>query len=159
MDEGDGGLEGAVESTKRRPFTRSSIKPRLLFPTTTASESTTTNEDEEATTDIEDEEAATDIEDHVLAGMEASPATPFDLTVDAPATPETPRFAPASPPTTARTTRFGTKKASTSTTKAKPANKRSPFDGWRRVKGGAQTSGHKRAGDDLPVAASKRSKA
>ena len=107
----------------------------------------------------EDEEAATDIEDHVLAGLEASPATPFESTVDAPGTPEAPRFAPASPPTTARTTRFGTKKGADGTPKAKPSDKRSPFDGWRRVKGGAQSSGHKRSGDELPGAASKRPRA
>lgn len=109
----------------------------------------------------EDEEAATDIEDHVLAGMEASSqATPFELTVDAPGTPEAPRFAPASPPTTVRTTRLGSKKGADSTPmKAKSATKRSPFDGWRRVKGGAETSGHKRPGDDLPGTAAKRSRA
>lgn len=144
-------MESAVESSVRRPFTRSSVKPRLLFPAADKDDSTIANEDEEATTDIED---------HVLAGMEpSSPATPTELVDKAPGTPEAPRFAPASPPTTARTTRFGAKKASETTPKSKPASKRSPFDGWRRVKGGAQTSGHKRPGDELSAASSKRTRA
>ncbi|KAL2130652.1 hypothetical protein VTI74DRAFT_6115 [Chaetomium olivicolor] len=152
LDEGEGGLESAVESPPRRHFTRSSIKPRLLFPVAPAEASQHENSDEEA---------ATDIEDHVLAGVEADkPETPLELVDEAPGTPEAPRYAPASPPTTARTTRFGGKKAA-DTTPVKPAkqpSKRSPFDSWRRVKGNAST-GHKRSGEELSATASKRTRA
>ncbi|KAK4103332.1 hypothetical protein N658DRAFT_468029 [Parathielavia hyrcaniae] len=151
VDEGEGGLAGAVESRTKRHFTRSSIQPRLLFPTG--------NPDESHDVD-EDEEAVTDIEDHVLAGMEADkPETPVELIDEAPGTPEAPRHAPASPPTTARTTRFGSKKTGDPPAKAQQPAKRSPFDSWRRVKGGAQSTGHKRSGDDLPAGAPKRTRA
>ncbi|KAL2021255.1 hypothetical protein VTK56DRAFT_7334 [Thermocarpiscus australiensis] len=151
FDEDDGGLESAVESPMRRPLTRSAVKPRLLFPVAKGEENKPANEDEEA---------ATDIEDHVLAGMgEGSTVTPAELVDEAPGTPEAPRFAPASPPTTTRTTRFGKKSAEATPLKPKPGGKRSPFDGWRRVKGGAQSQGHKRPGDELPAATSKRTRA
>ncbi|KAK3303324.1 uncharacterized protein B0T15DRAFT_271123 [Chaetomium strumarium] len=150
LDDGEGGLESAVEAP-RRHFTRSSIKPRLLFPTAMA---------DEAKLENADEEAPTDIEDHVLAGLEAEkPETPVDLIEEAAGTPKAPRHAPASPPATARTTRFGSKKATESSPmKAKPA-KGSPFDSWRRTKAGAQSTGHKRSGEDIPAAASKRTRA
>ncbi|AEO64253.1 4eabcd31-1de0-474e-99f3-f853b6e64de4 [Thermothielavioides terrestris] len=150
--DGEGGLESVVESSSRRPFTRSSVKPRLLFPTAPADEAKNGNEDEEA---------ATDIEDHVLADLEADqPGTPTDLVDEAPDTPKAPRHAPASPPTTTRTTRFGGKRSTDSTpVKDKKPAKRSPFDSWRRVKSGAQSTGHKRSGDELPAAASKRTRA
>ncbi|KAK4242751.1 hypothetical protein C8A03DRAFT_39916 [Achaetomium macrosporum] len=151
LDDGEGGLESAVETPKRH-FTRSSIKPRLLFPTATEDESKLENGDEEAPTDIED---------HVLAELEAEkPETPVDLIEEAAGTPKAPRHAPASPPTTARTTRFGSKKAAeTSPVKPKQAAKGSPFDSWRRTKAGAQSTGHKRSGDDISAAASKRTRA
>jgi hypothetical protein len=140
-----------VESRTKRHFTRSSIQPRLLFPTVNSDESNDVNEDEEA---------ATDIEDHVLAGMNADkPETPSNLIDETPGTPEAPRFAPASPPTTTRATRFAGKKSGDPTPKPQPAAKRSPFDSWRRVKGGAQSTSQKRSGDDLPAAASKRTRA
>ena len=155
LDEGDGGLESAVESQSKRHFTRSSIKPRLLFPTGNAEESHI----DESQIMEDDEEAVTDIEDHVLAGLEADkPETPMDRIDKEPGTPEAPRFAPAPPPTTARTTRHGSKKAADATPKARPA-KRSPFDSWRRVKGGAPATGHKRSGDDLSAEAPKRTRA
>lgn len=153
LDEGEGGLESAVESPTKRHFTRSSIKPRLLFPTDKSDESTKELD--------EDEEAATDIEDHVLAGLEASkPETPEDMIDEAPSTPRAPRYAPASPPATARTTRSVAKKAAELTPKPKPPAKRSPFDSWRRVKGSTtQTTGQKRSGDELPTTTPKRTRA
>lgn len=151
LDEGEGGLESAVESPTKRHFTRSSIKPRLLFPTA--------DSDEPKELD-EDEEAATDIEDHVLAGLEADkPETPADLVDETPGTPAAPRYAPASPPTTVRTTRFSNKKSAEPTPKPKQPTKRSPFDNWRRVKGGSQSAGQKRSGDDLSADAPKRTRA
>ncbi|KXX73370.1 hypothetical protein MMYC01_210137 [Madurella mycetomatis] len=151
LDEGEGGLESVVESTSRRPFTRSSVKPRLLFPVAKTDESKTLDDEEEA---------ATDIEDHVLAGMEKDQlTTPADL-VEVPDTPEAPRFAPVSPPSTARTTRFGNKKGADSTPmKAKQPGKRSLFDAWPRTKGASQSTSHKRPGDELSAAAPKRTRA
>ncbi|KAK3316357.1 hypothetical protein B0H66DRAFT_534611 [Apodospora peruviana] len=151
LDGADGGLESVVESR----FTRATVKPRLLFPTKVKQPK-----------DVdEDEEAVTDIEDHVLEGVkEHDPITPMDLVEEERAsTPEAPRFAPASPPTTDRTTRFGANKGGdASPVKPKPAprGKRSPFDGWRRVKGSAssESSGHKRAGDALPTSPAKRNR-
>ncbi|KAK3384329.1 hypothetical protein B0T24DRAFT_80709 [Lasiosphaeria ovina] len=151
-DQAEGGLESVVERSK--PLSAHSITPRLLFPTSKA--------DKHSEMYLEDEEADTDIEDHVLAGMENDPATPMELVNEAPGTPEAPRFAPASPPTTARTTRFGAKK-SAETTPMKPKSsghgKRGAFDSWRRVKGGSDGQSSKRAGDALPGAATKRTRA
>lgn len=89
--EDDDELSLTVPPNLRRPLTRSSIKPRLLFATaeqTIAREkrSQATEDEEEAITDIEEPHATMNIDDHV-------------------ATPKPPKFAPATPPTTARTTR------------------------------------------------------
>jgi hypothetical protein len=79
-----------ASSSFRGPLTRSSIKPRLLFPS---------NDKEMKSHNTEDEEADTDIEDR----MDTSTHThQMDDTVT---TPKAPKFAPASPPTTARATR------------------------------------------------------
>lgn len=89
------------------------------------------------------------------------PRTPVDLVEETPGTPVAPKFAPASPPTTSRTTRHGNKTAD-ETTPMKPTRggKRSPFDGWRRVKNnGAESHGHKRSGDDLAADPAKRTRA
>lgn len=127
----------------RRPLTRSSVKPRLLFPTKTT---------EDRRAPHEDEEAVTDIEDHVLAQVVAEeepqrPQTPVKMAVDDIETPDAPRFAPASPPATVRATRSGNK----ATTPMKPVRggKRSPFDGWARTKNGSKDHGHKRPGEAL----------
>jgi hypothetical protein len=148
LDEADGGLDSRL----RRPLARSSIKPRLLFPPTKTQESNV---------EIDEEEAVTEIEDNVPEPTENDdPATPMELVDEQPNTPEAPRFAPASPPTTARTTRFGGKKSAEVTPmKSKPTGKRSPFDGWKRVKGGSESHGQKRSGDALPAGAAKRTRA
>ncbi|KAK7752212.1 hypothetical protein SLS62_005746 [Diatrype stigma] len=142
-----------------RRITRSSIKPRLLFPRAGKGKAI-------EHTSNEDEEAATDIEDHVLnAGADAdvaSPATPLDLVDEKPGTPKAPRFAPASPPSTSRTTRVSSKlSAAESTSMKKPTKARSPFDGWRRSKRAAESHGQKREGSPLsrPDEASKRQRA
>ena len=110
----------------------------------------------------DDEEAPTDIEDHAITQAEGeNPQTPTDLMEDAPGTPVAPKFAPASPPTTNRTTRHGNK-AADETTPMKPTrgSKRSPFDGWRRVKKpSAESHGQKRAGDSLAADPPKRTRA
>lgn len=119
-----------------RRTTRSSIKPRLLFPP---------QERQKLNHNTDDEEAATDIEDHVLtvdAEVEKSRIeTPDEIS--APDTPLAPRFAPASPPTTARATRVS-KRLLADDTPAKRTGRQSPFDNWRRSKTGAASQGQKR---------------
>ncbi|OIW25163.1 hypothetical protein CONLIGDRAFT_656860 [Coniochaeta ligniaria NRRL 30616] len=166
LDSADGGLDAAVESRLRRPMTRSSIKPRLLFPVPAAPV-------QAPPANIDDEEAETDIEDNTIPAkdemdieQEEHPHTPFDL-AESPDTPVAPKFAPTmpvSPPTTQRTTRHGTKSAD-ETTPMKPlrGGKRSPFDGWRRTKNGGSSEGGggsaKRSGESLTADAAKRSRA
>ena len=141
VDEGENGLEGAVESNLRRPLTRSSVKPRLLFPVKS-------NDKVD-----EDEEAVTDIEDHSLPQPEeADPQTPSDPADDAPGTPLAPKFAPASPPATTRTTRHSNKVAEDITPmKATRGSKRSPFDGWRRVKSSSSESHGQKRPSNAPI--------
>ncbi|KAI5866372.1 hypothetical protein GGS23DRAFT_556798 [Durotheca rogersii] len=143
------------------PFTRSSIKPRLLFPSKQKGKETvkTTPEDEEAETDIEDR-APANIQDEETD----TPVTPTGRNSAKPGTPEAPRFAPASPPTTTRTTRSGDKaRVEESPVKkaAAAAKPRSPFDGWRRSKSRAASRSLKREGEALPGSneASKRQRA
>ncbi|KAK3402257.1 hypothetical protein B0T20DRAFT_135461 [Sordaria brevicollis] len=135
----DDEFEGAVSTPLRRPLTRSSIKPRLLFPP----------KPKEAKVPDSDEEAPTDIEDHVLESLQseeeekpeekpeeklekqeevtetespveearkeeepvAAPEIPTTSDKERASTPETTPIAPTSPPATAtRTTRAGSKK-------------------------------------------------
>ncbi|KAL5002313.1 hypothetical protein BDV10DRAFT_157622 [Aspergillus recurvatus] len=121
----------SLENT--RPLTRSSIKPRVLFPSA---------RDYVAEENDEVEEAATDIEDHVLDDAEA--AEDLDLIADVhseqrPVTPppKSTVSTPPSPGASARSLRsrskreLGTERTpTTSEAKKKP----SPFDGWLRKK-------------------------
>lgn len=142
-----------------RRITRSSIKPRLLFPTEEKDNAIVTDHN------TEDEEAATDIEDHIFVDAEdavdveeESYQTPKKLV--APGTPAAPRYAPASPPTTGRATRVGKKPQADDTPMKKPTKARSPFDGWRRSKSAASPQGTKREAEPLPTeGASKRQRA
>lgn len=159
-DEGiDGEFNGPCTPTRPRPFTRSSVKPRLLFPRTEKKGKEVTKN---ATTS--DEEAATDIEDHVLAAVEddveelpdadaddavQEPATPAAKADEKLATPVAPRFAPASPPSTVRATRT-TSKLTGHDSSIKAVKPRSPFDGWRRSKSRAGPTGQKREAEALP---------
>jgi hypothetical protein len=127
-----------------RPLTRSSIKPRLLFPTP---QQVKAKEMRSQVTD--DEEADTDIE------------TPLTPTVDDEvATPKAPRFsaAMASPPTTGRATR--SKDVDMSSSPAGPngddefvyrprrGGNHSPFDGWKQTKNVGEAT-KKRGGEEL----------
>ncbi|KAI0459109.1 hypothetical protein F5B21DRAFT_457254 [Xylaria acuta] len=131
---------------RHRPMTRSSIKPRLLFPSEPKGKQATITvaEDEEAVTDIEDNvfhHNAQDVETEI-------PATPIQFSKGKVETPEAPRFAPASPPSTGRATR-STDKLRGSDTPMRMAKVPSPFDGWRRSKRQAAPHGAKREGDFL----------
>ncbi|KAI0483531.1 hypothetical protein F4859DRAFT_473171 [Xylaria cf. heliscus] len=143
---------------RHRPMTRSSIKPRLLFPPKPKGKqpATVTFEDEEAVTDIED-----NVLDHNAQDVEVEmPATPVQFTKGKVETPEAPRFAPASPPSTGRATRSADKLRGNDTPMG-VAKVPSPFDGWRRSKRQAAPQGSKREGDFLvkSPASSKRQRA
>lgn len=139
-----------VDVRRQGPLTRSSLKPRLLFPSKTTPQVNTC--------ELADEEAPTDIEDDIAIEAHGSHQTPADLVDISPATPKAPKFAPVSPPATSRATR-STSRAASNGTPMKPSGggKRSPFDGWRRVKGGSG-SGQKRSGEPLGTDHPKRAR-
>ncbi|KAI1429888.1 hypothetical protein F5Y12DRAFT_343074 [Xylaria sp. FL1777] len=144
--EGDEATEDPNAQTRRnRPMTRSSIKPRLLFPPAPKGKKV-------AATTVEDEEAVTDIEDNVFGDSQAAaetdgPQTPAQVAKGKLGTPDAPRFGPASPPSTGRATRSTDKlRGGDTPIKAKGP---SPFDGWRRSKSRALPQGQKREGDSL----------
>ncbi|KAI1769379.1 hypothetical protein GGR53DRAFT_474099 [Hypoxylon sp. FL1150] len=139
---------GTAASRKRlRPVTRSSIKPRLLFPPKHKEPANPVAEYNE------DEEAATDIEEHVQEDAEEDqveePVTPGKTIAAKPSTPVACKFVPSSPPTTVRTTRTMSR-VHVDDTPIKPPKSHSPFDGWRRSKSRAGPHGQKRAGEALP---------
>lgn len=139
------------EFSTMRPLTRSSIKPRLLFPTKQQIQERTasTIDDEEAPTDIEDpqDHEMTDPEDEkqVFTPVKAS------------------GFSPTTPPTTGHATRAATKKAALVSPSDPPEpveafryerreKKASPFDGWARMKfgtSGVGGKGKKREGEAM----------
>ncbi|SLM37199.1 hypothetical protein LPUS_06929 [Lasallia pustulata] len=139
-----------------RPFTRSSIKPRLLFPTEEQRRA------REAQAKIAAEEAITDIEEHHLIDSEMTDLA-GDTEEEVAVTPVKPTFILASPPTSGRTTRAAAKKAALDSSPLVPepvelpnsvvqkVKKRSPFDMWQRTKVGADAAGkgRKREGDVL----------
>ncbi|KAI1430721.1 hypothetical protein GGR50DRAFT_683536 [Xylaria sp. CBS 124048] len=125
------------DQIRHRPMTRSSIKPRLLFPAAGKGKQV-------ANTTDEDEEALTDIEDHASQDAQGSvPKTPTQLPKQKVETPDAPRFAPASPPSTGRVTRSADKSLK------KEGKVQSPFDSWRRSKSRASLQGQKREGEPL----------
>ncbi|GFP57950.1 hypothetical protein TASIC1_0009028700 [Trichoderma asperellum] len=148
-------LDSDVEAHFSKPLTRSSIKPRLLFPTKAPSPKTKQMlEEEEAATDVEDAKDATEAEEEPSAPVE----TPVKAKEERAQTPEAPKYAPASPPETRRTTR-STNKLAAGPTPAKRAGKKSPFDSWLRTKEHANRSGTKRAaGEPLAAAPAKRTR-
>ncbi|KKK16310.1 hypothetical protein ARAM_001767 [Aspergillus rambellii] len=122
-----------------RPLTRSSIKPRVLFPAANDRAS------QENHIDDADEEAATDIEDHVLADADA--ADDLDRTTnlhDQQQRPVTPPLnstvaTPPSPGASLRSLRPRAKRegldhAQTPTAPEAKRKRISPFDGWLRKK-------------------------
>lgn len=170
---------GAKEGSPSPPsrITRSSIKPRLLFPPAQSSTISSSLEDEEADTDVEDNR-------HAISDAR----TPENLVDSAPATPRAPRLAAtdavtttsaapmATPPTTARTKRTGVKPADEpspvktahhASAAVSTVRRSSPFDGWRRTKsvsvdaGKSTTHGVKRQAAEASATqtAAKKSKA
>lgn len=117
-------------------FTRSSVKPRLLWPTTSSRQQKEIVEDEEATTEIEDmpptDSDMTDLTHETEDEVVTTPAKPL-FTV------------PTTPPTTVRATRAATRKAIFATTPLEHeeevcssgrtvGKKNSPFNSWHRAK-------------------------
>ncbi|KAM0457273.1 hypothetical protein ACHAO4_003070 [Trichoderma viride] len=147
-------LDSDVEAHFSKPLTRSSIKPRLLFPTKAPAPKTKQMlEEEEAATDVEDAKDTTEAEE-----PSAPVETPVKAKEERAQTPEAPKYAPASPPETRRTTR-STNKLAAAPTPAKRAGKKSPFDSWLRTKESASRSGTKRAaGEPLAAAPAKRTR-
>jgi hypothetical protein len=134
--------EASADDETSSPFSRSSIKPKLLFPAQRKEKQPSVDDvDEEATTDIEDE-----------AEEQTVPQTPSKGTD----TPHAPKFAPVSPPDTKRTTR-STNKLFEDATPVKKKGRRSPFDMWPRTKE-RQDTGTKREAEPL-FAPAKRTKA
>jgi hypothetical protein len=143
-------LKRQAGESAQRPLTRSSIKPRLLFPTEDQ-----IREREEAAADDVDEDAVTDIEMPNASSPPKDKGKAHEMQ-----TPTKTRFKPVTPPTTARVTR--TKKAavaqptpipeeeedepepiSLGTDDTFPAKKtsKSPFDSWQRTKAGRKRPG------------------
>lgn len=143
--------ESERDSFTIRPLTRSSIKPRLLFPTKQQihERTSSTVDDEEAPTDIEDSQ------DHEMTDPEDGKqvTTPVKASI----------FSPTTPPTTGHATRAATKKAALDSPSAPPepivaahfdrrGKKVSPFDGWARTKAGTSglgIKGRKREGEAM----------
>ncbi|KAL3962565.1 hypothetical protein ACCO45_004088 [Purpureocillium lilacinum] len=148
-EEEEGEASGAdVELELTRPLTRSSVKPRLLFPSKKTDEN-----------DVEDEEAVTDVEDMFMSDEPAVPQTPQKSSAVPAKTPEAPKYAPVSPPDTRRTTR-STNKLAPETPMKKKSGRRSPFDAWPRTKEAASSSSApKRQGESLAGGATKRTRA
>ncbi len=125
-------------SSNPRPFTRSAVKPRLLWPSTAHAQerSAAPAEDEEATTEVEDQpQNDSDMTDLAHETDEEVIMTPVKSSFRAPTT----------PPASGRATRAATQKAKLNSTPAEPedgfsssgrkiAKNLSPFDSWQRTK-------------------------
>lgn len=138
-------LDAELSSPKLRPFTRSSIKPRLLFPTAAPHQ-------ERPHAAVEEEEAITDIEElpPLPNDSEMTDLAP-DTEEEALVTPVKASFtAPTTPPTTGHATRAATRKAKLNSSPPEPVEelgpfgrtvgRASPFDAWQRTKATATAS-------------------
>lgn len=140
-----------------RPLTRSSIKPRVLFPTAksqTPQESRSSDVDEEAATDIEDhllhDEVEEDEDPAVDVEMQQRPVTP---------PPQSSVATPASPGATVRSLRSRSKRdgpehSETPTASETKKKRVSPFDGWLRKKTAPALTGTKAKKRDAEAAGS-----
>ena len=137
-----GGLPAVHDPDTPRHFTRSSVKPRLLFPHASRPHG--------KTGDTTDEEAVTDIE----YPPELQEAEPANKEV---ATPAKKRYY-ATPPTTAKATRTTAKHASPLSSPIKEEDgadspftvkraRTSPFDKWQRLKPSPSSVGRTRKRD------------
>jgi hypothetical protein len=162
-------LDATVPARLRGPLTRSSLKPKLLFPT---DEQLAVREKKPQV--VTDEEAVTDIEER-----SSDVSTPTKGMNDIVFTPTAPKFAPVSPPTTVRATRSSKKHNEVPSPDSSPGmtmggdgagderpakNRRgeslSPFAAWQRTKAryGSELQGKKRPGDELKKGTAEGSK-
>ncbi|KAK4974061.1 hypothetical protein LTR66_000051 [Elasticomyces elasticus] len=137
-------------ASAKRPFTRSTLEPRLLFPSAEQRRhreaSHNTEDDEEAPTDIEDLEAhaasllfTSTTSNEIIGQAEAGVVPEAETT-----TPVRAYVRPATPPSAVRATRSSTKRAQISPlselspeaggARVKRSKKSSPFDSWQRTK-------------------------
>lgn len=135
----DAQLEESLPSRLRGPLTRSSIKPRLLFPTAQQVKaremrSQATEDEEEAITDIEEPNSL------------STPKGQMDNLVT---TPKAPKFAPVSPPTTSRATRSKQMDMTSSPPESGRDGSVSPFLGWTVAKDKVSPGNKKRGGESL----------
>lgn len=143
--------ETSVDNEITNPLSRSTIKPKLLFPAA--------QKERQPSEDDVDEEAMTDIEEDVEVDEEqlSMPQTPAKSAAqNGMETPQAPKFAPVSPPDTKRTTRSANKLFEDATP-IKKKERRSPFDTWPRTKDRKET-GTKRQAEPM-FAPAKRTKA
>lgn len=138
--------DGGVEHELTRPLTRSTVKPRLLFPRRQPAEP-------------EDDEALTDVEDTCVAFEPTNPQTPKKVYSTPTKMPGAPKYAPVSPPDTKRTTRSTNKLAPDGTLLKSTSGRQSPFDAWPRTKELKSPSASKRHGESLASSTTKRSRA
>ena len=133
--------ENPITSTTH--FTRSSVKPRLLFPTAQQQRERQLA-DEEAITDIEasHDSEMTDVATEETETEEQQGGTQVVTT------PVKTSFTPATPPTTVHATRAATKKGAEASPLdegpvevKKKGGRRSPFDAWARRKAGTSSGG------------------
>ncbi|SPO05051.1 uncharacterized protein DNG_07736 [Cephalotrichum gorgonifer] len=148
LDGEDDGAEDGGESPVHGRMTRSSIKPRLLFPSKPRSEAA-----------IQEEEADTDIDDDANTRSAERTDGPQTPTVESKvSTPNAPGYSPVSPPDTRRTTRTRDRKLDEGTP-IKPKGRTSPFDSWPRVKSRSDSGvSTKRAGSSLTSATAKKAR-
>lgn len=148
-DADDDDSEARSGSPTRRHMTRSSIKPRLLFPPKGQSQAAL--EEEEADTDIETDIEKRSADQHSESHVE-TPST--DSKID---TPAAPGYSPVPLPETRRVTRARDKKFEEDTPMKKAKGRTSPFDSWPRVKSRSDSSvPSKRAGSSLGAATTKK---
>ena len=138
----DAALAADLPARLRGPLTRSSVKPRLLFPTPEQLKAKEVKEMRSPATEDE-EEAVTDIDEtHNLS-------TPKGQLGHAVATPKAPKFAPTSPPTTTRATRSKQMDVTGSPADAEDDGSLSPFYDWSLAKDEPPTLSKKRGGESL----------
>ncbi|KAK8069323.1 hypothetical protein PG994_005939 [Apiospora phragmitis] len=125
-------LNGEEVDCPPRRLTRSSVQPRLLFPSKAKGKEILEH-------NTEDEEAATDIEDHVvIESKDGKDAVETPAEKPMPGTPTAPHSVSAM---------------------KRPTKTQSPFDTWRRSKSHAGPQGQKREADSPATGVAKRQRA
>lgn len=148
-------LRHQAGAVAQRPLTRSSLRPRVLFPSEEHQPAIDEEDEEEAQTDIESEHV---VESEAKATSKAHTTTPARHV----------RIAEGqvTPPTTRKSTRFTHLSSpeeeqssfSSETTPKPKGKKRSPFDSWQRTKPGMSGGRKRAASPEREVNAGKRTR-